>query len=78
MSPVGTPEAASPENLIAVNLSRRNTFVNPLVKSTWAPAMEIKSYQKTQAQVRFIPDYIHRIKKLEDEIKSLKELTAKK
>lgn len=39
-----------------------------------SPAMEIKANQKMQAQVRFIPDYINRIKKLEDEIKSLKEL----
>ncbi len=38
-----------------------------------SPAMEIKAQQKMQAQIRFIPDYIERIKKLEDEIKSLKE-----
>jgi UDP-3-O-[3-hydroxymyristoyl] glucosamine N-acyltransferase len=38
-----------------------------------SPAMEIKAQQKMQAQIRFISDYAERIKKLEDEIKSLKE-----
>ncbi len=38
-----------------------------------SPAMEIKAQQKMQAQIRFIADYAERIKKLEDEIKSLKE-----
>lgn len=43
-----------------------------------SPAMEIKAQQRMQAQIRFIPDYAERIKKLEDEIKSLKEQLGKK
>ncbi len=39
-----------------------------------SPAMEMRSYQKMQAQVRFIPDYAERIKELENQLKSLKEL----
>lgn len=43
-----------------------------------SPAMEMRSYQKMQAQVRFIPDYADRIKELENQVKSLKELISKK
>lgn len=43
-----------------------------------SPAMEIKAQQRMLAQIRFIPDYAERIKKLEDEIKSLKEQLGKK
>jgi UDP-3-O-[3-hydroxymyristoyl] glucosamine N-acyltransferase len=43
-----------------------------------SPAMEMRSYQKMQAQVRFIPDYADRIKELENQVKSLKELVSKK
>jgi UDP-3-O-[3-hydroxymyristoyl] glucosamine N-acyltransferase len=43
-----------------------------------SPAMEMKSYQKMQAQVRFIPDYIERIKELENQVRSIKELLPKK
>lgn len=43
-----------------------------------SPAIEIKAQQKMQAQVRFIPDYVDRIKKLESELKLLKEETFKK
>jgi UDP-3-O-[3-hydroxymyristoyl] glucosamine N-acyltransferase len=42
------------------------------------PAMEIKSYQKLQAQLRLFPDYIKRIKELEDQLESLKEQLSKK
>lgn len=42
------------------------------------PAMEIKSYQKLQAQLRLFPDYIKRIKELENEVQSLKENQSKK
>ncbi|MBE0550752.1 MAG: UDP-3-O-(3-hydroxymyristoyl)glucosamine N-acyltransferase [Ignavibacterium sp.] len=38
-----------------------------------SPAMEMRSYQKMQAQVRFIPDYADRIKELESELKKLKD-----
>jgi UDP-3-O-[3-hydroxymyristoyl] glucosamine N-acyltransferase len=38
-----------------------------------SPAMEMRSYQKMQAQVRFIPDYVDRIKELESEIKKIKD-----
>lgn len=43
-----------------------------------SPAMEMRAYQKMQAQVRFIPDYVERIKQLENQIKSLKELLSNK
>ncbi len=43
-----------------------------------SPAMEIKAHQKMQAQVRFIPDYVERIKQLENQIKELKALIDKK
>lgn len=43
-----------------------------------SPAMEMRAYQKIQAQVRFIPDYVERIKLLENQIKSLKELLSNK
>jgi len=43
-----------------------------------SPAMEMRSYQKMQAQVRFIPDYADRIKELENQVKYLKELISKK
>ncbi|MFZ2324471.1 MAG: UDP-3-O-(3-hydroxymyristoyl)glucosamine N-acyltransferase [Ignavibacteriaceae bacterium] len=42
-----------------------------------SPAMEIKAHQKIQAQVRFIPDYVQRIKNLEAEVKLLKEISDK-
>jgi UDP-3-O-[3-hydroxymyristoyl] glucosamine N-acyltransferase len=38
-----------------------------------SPAMEMRSYQKMQAQVRFISDYADRIKELESELKKLKD-----
>lgn len=38
-----------------------------------SPAMEMRSYQKMQAQVRFIPDYAERIKELESELKKIKD-----
>mgnify|MGYP003499170622 FL=1 len=38
-----------------------------------SPAMEMRSYQKMQAQVRFISDYADRIKELETELKKLKD-----
>ena len=38
-----------------------------------SPAMEIKAYQKMQAQVRFIPDYANRIKELENQSYKLNE-----
>lgn len=38
-----------------------------------SPAMDMRSYQKMQAQVRFIPDYADRIKELESELKKLKD-----
>jgi UDP-3-O-[3-hydroxymyristoyl] glucosamine N-acyltransferase len=43
-----------------------------------SPAMEMRAYQKMQAQVRFIPDYVERIKQLENQVKSLKEILDKK
>jgi UDP-3-O-[3-hydroxymyristoyl] glucosamine N-acyltransferase len=43
-----------------------------------SPAMDIKSQQKMQAQIRFIPDYLKRIEKLENELKAIKEQTSKK
>jgi UDP-3-O-[3-hydroxymyristoyl] glucosamine N-acyltransferase len=43
-----------------------------------SPAMEMRSYQKMQAQVRFIPDYADRIKVLENQVKELKDLISKK
>ncbi|MDP2365109.1 MAG: UDP-3-O-(3-hydroxymyristoyl)glucosamine N-acyltransferase [Ignavibacteria bacterium] len=43
-----------------------------------SPAMEMRSHQKMQAQVRFIPDYVERIKELENQVKSLTELLSKK
>ncbi len=43
-----------------------------------SPAMEMRAYQKMQAQVRFIPDYAERIKDLENQVKSLKELLINK
>ena len=42
-----------------------------------SPAMEMRAYQKMQAQVRFINDYAERIKELENKIKSLQELLPK-
>jgi UDP-3-O-[3-hydroxymyristoyl] glucosamine N-acyltransferase len=38
-----------------------------------SPAMEMRSYQKMQAQVRFISDYANRIKELENQVILLKE-----
>lgn len=43
-----------------------------------SPAMEMRSHQKMQAQVRFIPDYADRIKQLENQLKELKDLLSKK
>ncbi len=43
-----------------------------------SPAMEIRSYQKMQAQVRFIPEYVDRIKELEKQVKLLSEHLNKK
>jgi UDP-3-O-[3-hydroxymyristoyl] glucosamine N-acyltransferase len=43
-----------------------------------SPAIDMKSQQKMQAQIRFIPDYLKRIEKLENELKSIKEQTFKK
>lgn len=43
-----------------------------------SPAMEMRTHQKMQAQIRFIPDYVDRIKELENQIKSLTELINKK
>ena len=43
-----------------------------------SPAMEMRAHQKMQAQVRFIPDYVERIKELEKQLESLKELINKK
>ncbi|MFZ1519872.1 MAG: UDP-3-O-(3-hydroxymyristoyl)glucosamine N-acyltransferase [Ignavibacteriaceae bacterium] len=43
-----------------------------------SPAMEMRAHQKIQAQVRFIPDYVERIKELENQVKFLKELIIKK
>lgn len=43
-----------------------------------SPAMEMRSYQKMQAQVRFIPDYAARIKDLEKQIKELKEIISRR
>ena len=40
--------------------------------------MEMRTHQKMQAQIRFIPDYVDRIKELENQIKSLTELINKK
>lgn len=43
-----------------------------------SPAIEIKAHQKMQAQVRFLHDYAERIKQLENQVKSLKEILDKK
>ncbi len=43
-----------------------------------SPAMEMKSHQKMQAQVRFIPDYVDRIKELEKQVKLLSEELIKR
>jgi UDP-3-O-[3-hydroxymyristoyl] glucosamine N-acyltransferase len=43
-----------------------------------SPAMEMRSYQKMQAQVRFVSDYADRIKELEKQVKSLIEILSKK
>lgn len=43
-----------------------------------SPAMEMRSYQKMQAQVRFISDYADRIKQLENQVNILKEQVSKK
>jgi UDP-3-O-[3-hydroxymyristoyl] glucosamine N-acyltransferase len=43
-----------------------------------SPAMEMRSYQKMQAQVRFISDYADRIKQLENQVNILKEQVNKK
>lgn len=42
------------------------------------PAMEIKSYQKLQAQLRLFPEYIKRIKELENQVQNLKDQLSKK
>ncbi len=43
-----------------------------------SPAMEMRSYQKMQAQVRYISDYADRIKELEKQVKLLTEQIIKK
>lgn len=43
-----------------------------------SPAMEMRSHQKMQAQVRIISDYADRIKELENQVKELKELLNNK
>lgn len=42
-----------------------------------SPAMEMKTYKKINAHLRFISEYAERIKLLEEEIKSLKEVALK-
>lgn len=42
------------------------------------PAMEMKTYQKLQAKVRLLPDYIKRIEELENELISIKKLLSQK
>jgi UDP-3-O-[3-hydroxymyristoyl] glucosamine N-acyltransferase len=37
------------------------------------PAKELKTAQKLEAHIRSLPDYVERIKKLEEEIKILRE-----
>lgn len=43
-----------------------------------SPAMEMRSYQKMQAQVRYISEYADRIKELEKQVKLLTEQIIKK